>query len=85
MNICEGDNELSGFHKRQKFHDQLKGYYILKNYFPGGLGSIPGQVMWYFWWKKWLMGKFSPSTSFSPVNSHSTKFFILICYPGLVQ
>jgi hypothetical protein len=43
--------------------------------------------MWDLWWTKWRWGKFSPSTSVSPVNLHSTNFFtVTITYhPGLVQ
>jgi hypothetical protein len=40
--------------------------------FPGDPGSSPGQVMWDLWWTKWHSGRFSPSTSVSPANSHST-------------
>jgi hypothetical protein len=35
------------------------------------LGSIPSQVMWDLWWKKWHWNKFSRSTSVSPAGSHS--------------
>jgi hypothetical protein len=46
----------------------------------------PGQVMWVLWWTKWRWGRFSPSTSASPANSHSTDLSTLIIYgPGLVQ
>jgi hypothetical protein len=31
-----------------------------------------GQVMWDLWWTKWHRGTFSPSTSISPANLHST-------------
>jgi hypothetical protein len=44
--------------------------------------------MWDLWWTKWHWGKFSPSTSVSPANSHSTDcatFIIIIYHPGLVQ
>jgi hypothetical protein len=42
--------------------------------------------MWYLWWKKWHWGRFSPSTSVSFANSHSTRYSTLIIYhPGLVQ
>jgi hypothetical protein len=40
--------------------------------------------MWGLWWTKWHWGKFSPSTSVSPANSHSTKCSILIYHLGLV-
>jgi hypothetical protein len=43
--------------------------------------------MWDLWWTKWSWGRFSPSTSVSPANLHSTNFStITITYhPGLVQ
>jgi hypothetical protein len=28
------------------------------------IGSIQGQVMWYLWWTKWHLIRFSPSASF---------------------
>jgi hypothetical protein len=34
-------------------------------------GSSLVQVMWDLWWTKWHCGRFSPSTSVSPANSHS--------------
>jgi hypothetical protein len=49
----------------------------------GGPGSIPGQVMWDLWWTKWHWGRFSPNTSVSPANFHSTDCSTLIVYhPG---
>jgi hypothetical protein len=30
--------------------------------------------MWDLWWTKWHWGRFSPSTSVSPANSHSTGY-----------
>jgi hypothetical protein len=46
-----------------------------------------GLVMWDLWWTKWCWGRFSLSTSLSPVNLYSTNFStITITYhPGLVQ
>jgi hypothetical protein len=42
--------------------------------------------MWDLWWTKWCWDRFSPSTSVSPANLHSTNFStITITYPGLVQ
>jgi hypothetical protein len=43
--------------------------------------------MWDLWWKKWRWDRFSPSTSVSPANLHSTNSStIAITYhPGLVQ
>jgi hypothetical protein len=42
--------------------------------------------MWDLWWTKWHWGRFSPSTSVSPVNSHSTNCSSPIIYHlGLVQ
>jgi hypothetical protein len=49
----------------------------------GGPGSIPGHVMWCLWFTKWQWDRFSPSTSISPANSHSTKCFtFIIIYPA---
>jgi hypothetical protein len=52
----------------------------------GGPGSSPGQVMWDLLWAKWRWCRFSPSTSVSSTNSHSTDCFtfIIIYHPGLV-
>jgi hypothetical protein len=46
-----------------------------------------GIVVWDLWWTKWLWNRFSPSTSVSPANLHSTNFSIIIItyHPGLVQ
>jgi hypothetical protein len=33
---------------------------------------------WDLWWTKWRWAMFSPSTSVSPANIHSTKFSIII-------
>jgi hypothetical protein len=43
--------------------------------------------MWDLWWTKWRWGRFSPSTTGSPANLHTTNFStITITYhPGLVQ
>jgi hypothetical protein len=38
----------------------------------GGPGSSPGQVVCDLWCTVWYWGRFSPSTSVSPANSHST-------------
>jgi hypothetical protein len=46
----------------------------------------PGQVMWDLWWTKWHWGRFSPGTSVSPANSHSTDYSTIITYHlGLIQ
>jgi hypothetical protein len=37
-----------------------------------------GQGMWGLWWTKRYWGRFSPSTSVSPANLHSTNFSIII-------
>jgi hypothetical protein len=43
-------------------------------------------IMLDLWWTKWHWGRFSPSTSVSSANSHSTDCSTLIIYhPGLVQ
>jgi hypothetical protein len=43
--------------------------------------------MWDLWWTKWRWGRFSPNTSVSSANLHSTNFSaVTITYhPGLVQ
>jgi hypothetical protein len=48
----------------------------------GGPASNPGLVKWDLWWTKWRWGRFSPSTSVSPANLHSTKFSIIIITQG---
>jgi hypothetical protein len=49
--------------------------------------SRPGLVMWDLWWTKWRWGRFSPSTSLSLANLHSTNCstIILIYHLGFVQ
>jgi hypothetical protein len=42
----------------------------------------PGLAKWDLWWTKWRWGRFSPSTSVSPANLHSTKFSIIIIIRG---
>jgi hypothetical protein len=44
--------------------------------------SSRGLVKWDLWWIKWRWGRFSPSTSVSPANIHSTKFSILAITRG---
>jgi hypothetical protein len=46
----------------------------------GGPSSIPVQVMWDLWWTKWRWGRFSPSISVSPANSHSIDCSTLISW-----
>jgi hypothetical protein len=43
--------------------------------------------MWDLWWTKWHWGRFSPSTSVSPANSHSSdcSTLTIIYHLGLVQ
>jgi hypothetical protein len=38
--------------------------------------------MWDLWWTKGYWGRFSPITSVSPANHHSTHFFIIIITRG---
>jgi hypothetical protein len=38
--------------------------------------------MWDLWWTKWHWGRFSPSTSVSPSDHHSTNFSIIIITRG---
>jgi hypothetical protein len=47
----------------------------------GGPSSLPGS-MWGLWWTKRHWDRFSPSTSVSPANHHSTNFFIIIITRG---
>jgi hypothetical protein len=56
----------------------------------GGPDSNTGQVMWDLWWTKWYLSRFSPRTSVSPTNSHSTDcctfiIIIIIYHPRLIQ
>jgi hypothetical protein len=46
-----------------------------------------GLVKWDLWWTKWRWGRFSPSTSVSPANLHSTNCYTitLTYHLGLVQ
>jgi hypothetical protein len=50
-------------------------------------GSSLGLVMWDLWWTKWRWGRFSPSTSVSSANLHSTNCstITLIYHLGFVQ
>jgi hypothetical protein len=41
-------------------------------------GFASGQSMWGLWCTKWHWGRFSPSTSVSLANHHSTNFSIII-------
>jgi hypothetical protein len=38
----------------------------------------PALIKWDLWWTNWYWGRFSPSTSVSPANLHSTEFSIII-------
>jgi hypothetical protein len=61
---------------------------FLSRYFPPRRPAFkPGSVMWDLWWTKWHWGRFSPSTSVSPTNLHSTNLpTVTITYHlGLVQ
>jgi hypothetical protein len=50
------------------------------------LAFVCYKVMWDLRWAKWQWGRFSPSTSVSPANSHSDcSTLILMYHPGLVQ
>jgi hypothetical protein len=56
---------------------------VTSHRFPTAAAQVWFQVMWE---TKWYWGRFSPSTSVSPANSHSTDYSTLIIYyPGLVQ
>jgi hypothetical protein len=52
-----------------------------------GPGSNPCLLMWDLWWTKWRWSRFSPSTSVSPANFHSTSFSTITItdHLGLVQ
>jgi hypothetical protein len=43
-----------------------------------------GLVKWDLWWTKWRWGRFSPSTSVSPANLHSTNFSIILITIGTI-
>jgi hypothetical protein len=47
----------------------------------------PSFVMWDLWWTKWRWARFSPRTSLSPANLHSTNCSTIpmIYHLGLVQ
>jgi hypothetical protein len=49
--------------------------------------KMPGLVMWDLWWTKSRWRRFSPSTSVSPANIHSTNCstITIIYHLGLVQ
>jgi hypothetical protein len=44
--------------------------------------QTPCLVMWDMWWTKWRWGRFSPSTSVSPANLHSTNFSTITYHPS---
>jgi hypothetical protein len=48
----------------------------------GGPGSNPGQDICDLWWTKWNWGRFSKSTSVSPVKN-STDCFTFITIKGV--
>jgi hypothetical protein len=50
-------------------------------------GSSQDLVMWDLWWIKWRRGRFSPSTSVSSANLHSTNCstITIIYHLGFVQ
>jgi hypothetical protein len=41
---------------------------------------ILGHVMWGLWWAEWQWGRFSPSTTVYPANSHFTSCSIFIIF-----
>jgi hypothetical protein len=53
----------------------------------GGPVSSLDQAMWNLWWTTWHWGRFSPSTSVSSANLHSTNYstITIIYHLGLVQ
>jgi hypothetical protein len=59
---------------------------VVKNHSAdGGPSSILVQVMYDLWWTEWHWGRFSPSPSVSPANSHPIQCPTLTYHPGLVQ
>jgi hypothetical protein len=83
---CDGD----AFENLFIIREMLRPCHSSGGYSPasqsGGPGSSLGQVMWDLWWTKWHWGRFSPNTSVSPANSHSTDSSTLVIYhPGLVK
>jgi hypothetical protein len=76
--VSEKADEVGlGIHVKQSLyltswpHHSLSGQSLASH--RGGPGSIPGLVKWDLWWKKWCWGTFSPITSVSPANLHSTE------------
>jgi hypothetical protein len=85
---------MPGFNSRHQWSHQISDFltYVFtqkRKSYPcdtlashrGGLDSRPGS-MWVFWWTKRHWGRFSPSTSVSPANHHSTNFWIIIITRG---
>jgi hypothetical protein len=82
-NICRGFTQLYSAIAETAIEvlTRTKGRGIVRlASYRGDPDSITGQVMWYLLWTKWRWSKFSPSTSVSPANSHSTDCSTLIIY-----
>jgi hypothetical protein len=58
---------------------------VVSRRLPSAAVRIWSQVMQDLWWTKCNWGRFSPSTSVSPSNSHFTDCSTFIYHPGLVQ
>jgi hypothetical protein len=67
--------------RRKKGEKENKGRAVAEGSHSGGLGSRPGRHVG-LWWTKRHWGRFSPSTSVSPANNHSTNFSIIIITRG---
>jgi hypothetical protein len=53
------------------------------HWFPIVAAWVWTPIMWNLWWTKWNWGRFSPSTSVSPANPHSTKCSTFINHPTI--
>jgi hypothetical protein len=68
QHLCGSVADREFFRSGSQSRGKMKLFYSHR----GGPGSRPGLVKWDLWWRKWRWGRFSPSTSASPANLHST-------------
>jgi hypothetical protein len=59
-------------HSSTCFRLECNIHFYFKMSLQSYLCSRKGLVKWDLWWTKWRWGRFSPSTSVSPANFHST-------------
>jgi hypothetical protein len=59
----------------------------VSRWFPTAAARVRSRVLvsWDLWWTNLRWGEFSPSTSVSAANLHSTKFYIIIITRGRLQ